>query len=197
MDSGKEQAKFVLEQKVRAVMNYATTDMMDTLVMVKGKQRLNEEQKAEYIKAGKRLLDLANDMVREAERRVRSTDEEPEQRVEAPAKWNVIEQGAAYKGNIKDVVYVKVSSRPYLHESQRGTWSWRTTVDGHEGYRHVSVSKLYCVVQDPADNSIYVGVDSTWQTDQPVFKDVCNKPVPHGETRGGTWMMQHSDNRWP
>lgn len=89
-------------------------------------------------------------------------------------QYTITEYGKAFGGTTSDVVWVPVSMKPILHRSHRDKWSWRTRVYGFKDFRHINVSNLYAIAQN-ANGDWYVGVDKTWPTDQPVFKDYCNQ----------------------
>lgn len=84
-----------------------------------------------------------------------------------------VDVGRAFAGDEYNTVVVPVTSKPYLHQSQEGKWSWRTTVAGHSDYRHINVSNYAATLADQNGN-YYAKVDKTWKTDQVVFKDYCN-----------------------
>lgn len=98
--------------------------------------------------------------------------------------------GRGWRGDPGELVKVPVTMVPVMHQSLGGKWSWRTTVAGHTDFRHINVSNFHSAVRQN-DGTLYVYVNSTWRTDQPVFKDYCNRdPILRNiaATRGGTWM---------
>lgn len=178
------------EAMINELCDLILTEGLDFRVKVTGRKRLNAELNKQGADLYKEIMELAGAAYAEHMDRLEGNVKpevevfEPANPDEPPAESNVqplappnplsvVEYGKAFSGDEAQTVIVYVTTKPYLHNSARGSWSWRCKVLGHDDYRHINVTNFHSSLTDGQGN-YYVRVDAKWKTNQPVFKDVCN-----------------------
>lgn len=181
------------EAMINELCDLVLTEGFDFRVKVTGRKRLNAELNQQGADLYKKIMEKAGAAYAEHMDRLEgNVRPEPESQpepyvfnepfpseppIEIPnsnRSLSVVEFGKAFSGDEAKTVIVYVTTKPYLHNSARGSWSWRCKVLGHDDFRHINVTNFHSSLTDGQGN-YYVRVDAEWKTNQPIFKDVCNQ----------------------